>query len=154
MENLLKEHGVKFEKLLDFASDQKDMLHEQTNMLHEQTKVTKRTEDMLHEQTKVTKRTEDMLKTAIGNVAEKSENESILRICKLLKPYVKNGISYEYYTIRTSNKSKIGKLQDKKENSLGRMLKICDLYVNSAVDAWNVIKKTTQKKMVILVQMV
>ena len=127
--NLLKDNNIKIDKLLNFASEQKEIASTQTEIAVE---------------------TRNMLKTAVGNVAEKSENESILRICKLFEPFVKDGISYDYYTIRTSNRSKIDKLQDEKESSLGKMIKICDLYVNSAFDAWNVIKNQLKKDNIIV----
>ena len=44
-------------------------------------------------------------------------------------------------TILTTDKSKIEKQQSTTEYKFGKMIIICDIYVNSAIDAWNVIKK-------------
>ena len=58
LKNILKRHDIKFEKLLNFASEQKELLVKQKEIVV---------------------KTNTMLKTAIGNVAEKSENEVHLR---------------------------------------------------------------------------
>ena len=120
MEKLLMEHNIKFDKLLDFATEQKQ----------------------------IATRTEQKLDIAVSSVVEKGNGkkyDNYLYIFKLKEDKIFNGIRYKYYVSRTKNKLKRNRngkylLDDKYEKV------ICDTKLNHSINSWNIIKDKLEKE--------
>ena len=141
LENLLIEHNIKFDKLLDFATEQKQIAIEQKQIIE-------RTEQKLNVVEITLDRTEQKLDKAVSSVIERKSNkkyDNYLCVYKLRVPKILNNSEYQYYITRSKTKLKRNKydkyILDSKYEKV-----ICEIKLNHSVNSWYIIKDKLEKE--------